>query len=625
MRHLLSSLALLAVLAPAAAYAQPAAGDYFAIRVVDEATGRGVPMVELRTVNEIRYVTDSNGLVAFYEPGLMDLNVFFSVFSHGYDHPRDGFGMTGRALKTTPGETGTITVQRRNVAERLYRITGQGVYRDTLLLGLEPPIRQPAINGLVVGQDSTLNIIYQDKLWWFWGDTARPGYPLGNFHMSAATSDLPDAGGLAPSVGVDLEYLINPETGFSLPVCEMPGEGPTWSGAFVELADAEGRRRLYCAYAKIRNMLEVYERGWAVFNEETQTFEHVASFPPSGPLFPDAHVFHQTDADGVEWIHFAASWPLVRVRATAEDFLDLSRYEGYTPLKEDSTLDDPQMDRDADGRLRYGWKRATPIVRLPQQRRLIENGHMAAHEALIQLRDIETGETMQPHHGSVYYNAYRGRWVFLFSREHGQSSYLGEVGYAEADSPAGPWVYARSIITHDKYTFYNPKQHPYFDEDGGRVIYLEGTYSKTFSAAPVATPRYDYNQIMYRLDLGDERMVLPVAVYGGDDGGAWTTAAALDGEPDWRDIAFYGLDRPRPDALALMRDGDGRLTTTPVADLADGAEPLCYALSADSDAPATITLWVDADASGAQVVALGDRPSDNARALCRVWESPFRK
>ena len=41
----------------------------FAIEVVDAATGRGVPLVELRTVNDIRYYTDSNGLAAFDEPG----------------------------------------------------------------------------------------------------------------------------------------------------------------------------------------------------------------------------------------------------------------------------------------------------------------------------------------------------------------------------------------------------------------------------------------------------------------------------------------------------------------------------------------------------------------------------
>ena len=83
----------------------------------------------------------------------------------------------------------------------------------------------------------------------------------------------------------------------------------------------------------------------------------------------------------------------------------------------------------------------------------------------------------------------------------GKSSFLGEVWYAEADAPEGPWQDARKILTHDRYSFYNPVQHPLFDQDGGRTIYFEGTYSTTFSRENDPTPRYDYNQMMYRLDV----------------------------------------------------------------------------------------------------------------------------
>ena len=64
----------------------------FRIQVVEEGTGRGVPLVELKTVNQIRYVTDSNGIVAFDEPGLFNRKVFFSIRSHGYEVEKDGFG-----------------------------------------------------------------------------------------------------------------------------------------------------------------------------------------------------------------------------------------------------------------------------------------------------------------------------------------------------------------------------------------------------------------------------------------------------------------------------------------------------------------------------------------------------
>ena len=45
-----------------------AAAAPFEIQVVDRATGRGVPLIELRTVHGIRCVTDSAGRVAFDEP-----------------------------------------------------------------------------------------------------------------------------------------------------------------------------------------------------------------------------------------------------------------------------------------------------------------------------------------------------------------------------------------------------------------------------------------------------------------------------------------------------------------------------------------------------------------------------
>ena len=73
--------------------------NYFKITVVDEETGRGVPMVELTTTNEVRYYTDSNGIVAFFEPGLMGQVVYFRIKSHGYEFPQDIFNNRGQALK----------------------------------------------------------------------------------------------------------------------------------------------------------------------------------------------------------------------------------------------------------------------------------------------------------------------------------------------------------------------------------------------------------------------------------------------------------------------------------------------------------------------------------------------
>ena len=75
----------------------------FRIQVVEEGTGRGVPLVELKTVNQVRYVTDSNGIVAFDEPGLFDHKIYFAIRSHGYEVELDGFGFRGAAFQVTAG------------------------------------------------------------------------------------------------------------------------------------------------------------------------------------------------------------------------------------------------------------------------------------------------------------------------------------------------------------------------------------------------------------------------------------------------------------------------------------------------------------------------------------------
>ena len=120
--------------------------------------------------------------------------------------------------------------------------------------------------------------------------------------------------------------------------------------------------------------------------------------------------------------------------------------------------------------------------------------------------DVATKERITLHEGSVCWNTYRQRWVLIAVQHGGKQSFLGEVWYSEAAAPTGPFTHAVKILTHDRYSFYNPAQHPFFDEDGGRRIYFEGTYSFTFSGRKDRTPHYDYNQILYRLDLSDPRL-----------------------------------------------------------------------------------------------------------------------
>ncbi len=473
--------------------------DYFCIEVVDDATGRGVPLVELTTVNDIHYFTDSAGFVAFYEPGLMTQTVFFHVRSHGYEYPKDRFGYRGAHLKITPGGRATLKVTRTNIAERLYRVTGAGIYRDSLLLDKPVPIRQPVLNGRVFGSDSVVNTIYKDKIYWFWGDTNRPSYPLGNFHVPGAVSLLPSYGGLDPEIGVDLKYFVGKD-GFARPTAQIPGKGPTWINGLVTLND--GRERLFATYVKIKPPLTVYQRGLAEFNDETGEFTKLVEFDLHGPLFPGGHPLKHKEA-GVEYVYFANPFPLVRVRATPDSLRDLSQYEAYTCLKQGCRTDSIAVIRDGMAPL-YAWKTNTLPFTPKLQARLVREGLIKPKEGLFQLEG-ETGKPIMIHRGSVNWNHYRKRWIMIGVESFG-SSPLGEIWYAESKQLVGPWTNARKIVTHDKYSFYNPKQHPMFDKDAGRVIFFEGTYTTTFSGNNVRTPRYNYNQIMYKLDLSDPRL-----------------------------------------------------------------------------------------------------------------------
>ena len=530
-------------LVAAAPGADADAAPPFVVRVVDAETGRGIPLVELKTVNEVRYVTDSAGLVAVSEPGLTGRPVFFHVKSHGYTFPADGFGFRGKALTLAPGGEATLRLNRVNVAERLYRVTGAGIYRDSVIAGRPVPISDPLLNAQVFGSDSVLMTRYKGALRWFWGDTNRPSYPLGNFHTPGAISRPPETGGLDPEVGVDLQYLIDKD-GFARATAHLPGDGPTWLTGLAVVADDDGRDRLVAGYAKIKPPLEAYETGVAAFDDDGGRFEKLATFPLDVPVKPGGHTFRRKEG-GVDFVDFADPFPLTRVRARLADWRDPKRYEAFTCL-----LPGGEVDRGPDGRARYAWRAGAPAVGPTEQAKLVRDGKLRKDEALLGLTDVETGKPVVAHRGSVNWNPHRGRWVLIAVEVGGSSSMLGEVWYAEADTPLGPWAYARKVVTHEKYSFYNPKHHAEFDKEGGKTVFFEGTYTISFSGNTDPTPRYEYNQLMYKLDLDDPRLNLPSAVYEGADGAVALgpdAEAARRGDPP----AFFALSRPGPGTVPL--------------------------------------------------------------------------
>lgn len=580
--------------------------QYFTIIVVDENTGRGVPLVELKTTNSLIYYTDSKGVIAFYEPGLMNKKVYFHIFSDGYEYPKDGLSNRGVVLTPTSGRADTIRIKRNNIAERLYRTTGEGIYDESVKVGLPVPTKNPFSNGRVMGQDSYVEVLYKGKIYWFFGDTNKDSYPFGSFGASGATSELPGKGGLNPNEGVDLTYFVD-STGFSKGMFHLGDPGAVWINWAVNLKDNKGNEHLYVHFERIKNLGTAYERGMAVFNDSTQTFERIKPtdewlnipYAVSNPV--------RVQSGENEYFYFTGGFRLRRVPANTEYLFDPKKYESFTCLMPATKYDktNAQVERTSDGKIVYGWKANTDEMNPKREAELEASGKMKSEERWWRQYDIESGKEIHASAGTIYWNNYVKRWVMI-----AQGS-VGEVYYFEGDTPTGPWVYGRKIITHEKYNFYNVGQHPYFDQENGKIIYIEGTYTNFVSGNPVNTPRYDYNQIMYRLILDDKKLALPEPVYHvKDEKGLdnYYMRETIDSLHLWSkiiDIPFFAVP-PSHNAdslIAIYANRTKRGTTLTLKPSYQIQKILFYALPAISNESAK------KDAANASIVSLNEYQS----------------
>ncbi len=423
------------------------------IEVVEKGSGWPVPLVELRTTHQMRFITDNAGVIAMDAPELMGRQIWFDVIGHGYGVPKDGFGMRGVRITPEPGETLRIEVNRMNIAKRIGRITGAGLFAESQKLGSNLDWQDSGIHG----SDSVQNAVHRGRLFWAWGDTTMPNYPLGIFDMSSATTAVQPLTSLEPPLRLRLDYFTD-DKGRQRGVAKMPGSGPTWVTAYVSLPDKTGTQRLVGSYVKIKPPLDAYESGLCVWNDETSRFDLLrvlwtqSDAAPKQTPMPEGHPALWKDAMGKEWVLFGNPLPTLRCPATFEAWQDSSTWEVLKPQETLASTD---------------------------------------------------GGKVKPHSGSIAWSDFRKRWVTVFMENFGKPSVFGELWYAEADEPTGPWSTAVKVLTHENYTFYNPRIHPEFTPAGSPVLFFEGTYTKEFARHAHATPRYDYNQILYRLDLDD--------------------------------------------------------------------------------------------------------------------------
>ena len=423
--------------------------DYFAIQVVDDQTGRGVPLIELRTVNDIRLQTDSAGWIAFYEPGLMNRETFFYVEGPGYEYPKDGFGFRGIKLVTTVGKSATVRVKRTNIAERLYRITGQGVYRDSELLGQHTPLKSR--EAVVLGQDSVQMVPYRGKLVWLWGDTNLVNYPLGNFQTTAATTPLPGAE-FDPRVAIPLHYFMDEKvTGRVRKMMPVKEPGPVWLFGLLTIKDEQGEETLLAHYTRRKSLAEQAEHGLARFNDKAGIFERVQTLDPKNTWqFPRHNAVRVTDKEG-DYYYFAFPYCTTRVRATWKDVCDPQKYEAFVFDEKQGT---------------YTWRHDKDPTIPSDEQRLMKSGKMSKAAARYDLRDT-TGKPVMLHRASIEWNTYRHKWILIGNEQGSRESpsQLGEVWYAEADHVTGPWHKAVKVASHPKYSFYNPRHHAVLDQE----------------------------------------------------------------------------------------------------------------------------------------------------------------
>lgn len=444
MRH----AALLALLSPTLAAAP------FKIEVVDKENGWPVPLVELGTTNDAKFVTDNAGVVAFDLPEYMDRETWISVFSHGYELKADGFGNRGVRVTPKSGGKTRIEIERKQIAKRLGRLTGAGIFAESQKLGEFTNWKESG----VCGSDTVQTATHNGKLYWLWGDTNLPHYPLGIFNTPVATSSLKPLVSLKPPTGIVYDY-VKDEKGTPRGTITIPGHGPVWLSAFVSLPDRNEQEHLVATYSKIPGGdMKSGELGLTEWNENTSRFDVVSTLwkksaaePEPPKHFPDGHPVIAKDSQGKPWLYLDGP-PSLKFPATYEAWKDRSQWQ--------------------------------PVHR-PKTFKTADGGNIEVASA------------------SIAWSDFRKRWVMILQQKFGKPSVFGEVWYLEGKSPEGPWGPAVKVATHQNYTFYNVQIDWQLTDPSEPVLVFEGTYTTTFTDNKIKTPRYDYNQVLYRLDLND--------------------------------------------------------------------------------------------------------------------------
>jgi hypothetical protein len=556
-----AGVAIALAFAPTAAAAAPWLA--FRIDCVDEETGRGVPLVQLKTSSYIAWISDSAGVIAFDEPGLLGLDVYFVVLTDGYSVvttlPNEPHSEPGVLLRTEAGGRANITLRRLQPAERLFRLTGGGLYRDSILVGAEAPIVQPLLSSAgVLGQDSLMAAPYKGQVFWFFGDTECPAGPRDTDcqhyarFTTGATSPLSEArgarppslvyfaseakhdpGGMAadgrPSAALLARW--NPR-GFAHPRAMLagPGEPPefnmsTWIGSLTVLSE-HGEERMYTTFV-CPNGGPDQLFGLARWDDAAEVFRPVGG-AAYRMRYSGAQTVQRLRQGDEEHVYFASAFAMSRVAASFSAIEEPSAYEYFTPCT--SAGCGANMSAAS-----WAWRRAdldgqpggVAYFGPEQEAAAIREGKLAAADSRMQVVDAQTKQPIGGIliRGSVAWNAHRNAYLLIAVRKHEAASdgtsRFGEIYACEASEITGPWRECTNVVTHNVTgsSCYNPMALPWLEEEGGRVVFLACTFTSMTSGTDgasdracrfddyggvdcaVAVPRYEYNNLVFRLDL----------------------------------------------------------------------------------------------------------------------------
>ena len=173
-------------------------------------------------------------------------------------------------IRVTDEETGRV--RRTIIAERLYRLTDEGIYRESAKAGLPVPTEEPQLDGEVLGQDTVVASIYRGEIFWICGDTIGPAYFNGS--VSAATSSFQDD----PAVAVNYRYFTDSQ-GRAKRMLPLRGGGLVWIEGLVSITDPDGNERLVATYTRQDGLQFPDECGLARFDDVKEHFEPWVQMP----------------------------------------------------------------------------------------------------------------------------------------------------------------------------------------------------------------------------------------------------------------------------------------------------------------------------------------------------------